>query len=37
METFEGWQAYAKWANTLKLRRKIAKEIYQIKIKNKKI
>jgi len=31
MESFQGWQAYAKWANTLKLRRKIAREIYTIK------
>ena len=30
-EIFQGWQAYAKWANTLKLRRVIAKEIYRAK------
>ncbi len=28
MESFQGWQAYAKWANTIKLRRRLAKEIY---------
>lgn len=31
MESYQGWQAYAKWANTLKLRRKILKEIYKIR------
>ena len=31
IEIFEGWNAYAKWANTLKLRRKIAKEIHKVK------
>ncbi len=31
MESFQGWQAYAKWADTLKLRRKIARKIYSIK------
>src|SRR3989344_4911766 len=31
MESFQGWQAYAKWANSLKLRRKMAKEIYNIR------
>lgn len=30
-EIFQGWQAYAKWANTLKLRRNISKEIHKIK------
>ena len=27
-EIFQGWSAYAKWANSLKLRRRIAKNIY---------
>ncbi len=27
LEIFQGWNAYAKWANTLKIRRRIAKEI----------
>ena len=31
MESFQGWQAYSKWANSLKLRRKILKEIYKIR------
>ena len=31
MESFQGWQAYAKWANTVKLRRKIAMKIYKAK------
>ncbi len=29
LESFQGWNAYAKWANTLKLRRKIAGQIYK--------
>lgn len=33
MANFQGWNAYAKWANTIKLRRKIAKKY--IKPKNK--
>ena len=32
MESFQGWQAYAKWANTIRLRRKIASKIYKFKI-----
>ena len=28
LECFQGWNAYAKWANTLKLRRKVVKMIY---------
>lgn len=31
MESFQGWQAYAKWANTYKLRKSLVKEIYKIK------
>ncbi|MBI2110022.1 hypothetical protein HYT58_02520 [Candidatus Woesearchaeota archaeon] len=31
MESFQGWQAYAKWANTHKLRKEIAKEIHNLK------
>lgn len=31
MGSFQGWQAYAKWGNTVKLRRKIAKEIYRVR------
>ena len=34
---FQGWNAYAKWANTIKLRRKFAKEIYKIKLSTKSI
>ncbi len=30
-ETFQGWQAYAKWANTFKLRKNIVKEIHKAK------
>ncbi len=30
LESFQGWNAYAKWANTLKLRRKIVKKIYAL-------
>ncbi len=33
-EIFQGWQAYAKWANTLKLRKKITKEIHKTKKSN---
>ena len=29
IESFQGWPAYAKWANSIHLRRKIAKEIYR--------
>jgi len=28
MESFNGWNAYAKWANSLKLRRRVLREIY---------
>jgi RNA-directed DNA polymerase len=28
LESFQGWQAYAKWANTLNLRKRIVKSIY---------
>ena len=28
LEIFQGWNAYAKWANTFKLRRNIVKKIY---------
>ncbi len=31
LESFQGWNAYAKWADTLELRRKIASEIYKLK------
>ena len=31
-EIFQGWQAYAKWANTFGLRRIIAKEIQRAKL-----
>jgi len=27
LERFQGWQAYAKWGNTFKLREKIVKKI----------
>lgn len=30
-EIFQGWNAYAKWANTFKLRKKIVKEIYKLR------
>ena len=29
LESFQGWNAYAKWANTLKLRRSVVSEIYK--------
>ena len=29
-ESYQGWQAYAKWANTYKLRRKIKMEIIEV-------
>ena len=29
LESFQGWQAYAKWANTFKLRKNIIKKIYK--------
>ncbi len=28
LESFQGWNAYAKWADTLNLRRKVVKKIY---------
>ncbi len=28
LEIFQGWNAYAKWANTLKLRRRVVEDIY---------
>jgi RNA-directed DNA polymerase len=31
LESFQGWNAYAKWANSYKLRRRIVKEIYTLK------
>jgi len=31
MESFQGWQAYAVWGNSFKLRKKIIKEIYRAK------
>ncbi len=30
-ESFQGWQAYAKWANTYKLRKKIKNTIDSLK------
>ena len=29
LESFQGWQAYAKWANSFKLRKEIVKSIYK--------
>lgn len=31
MKSYQGWQAYVKWANSFKLRRKILKKIHKIK------
>ena len=31
LEIFQGWQAYAKWADAFKLRKKIVKRIYRTK------
>ena len=31
MQSFQGWQAYAKWANTYKIRKEFVKEIYKIR------
>jgi len=28
LESFQGWNAYAMWANSLKLRKRIVKKIY---------
>ena len=28
LESFQGWNAYAKWANTFKLRRRVVRNIY---------
>jgi len=29
LESFQGWNAYAKWANGYNLRRSLVKEIYK--------
>jgi len=29
LESFQGWNAYAKWANSFKLRKEVVKKIYQ--------
>ncbi len=29
LEIFQGWQAYAKWADSLKIRREVVKQIYK--------
>ncbi len=29
LESFQGWQAYARWANTYKLRKDIVRKLYQ--------
>ena len=34
LESFQGWQAYAKWANTFKLRKEVIKKIYNPKESN---
>ena len=31
LESFQGWNAYAKWANCYKLKKEIAKRIYAVK------
>gem|GEM_PF-5815931 len=31
LESFNGWNAHAKWANTLELRRKVLKRIQQVR------
>ena len=31
INSYQGWQAYVKWANSFKLRRKILKEIHKVK------
>lgn len=31
MESFQGWQAYVKWANSFNLRKEILKEIYEVR------
>lgn len=39
LESFQGWNAYAKWANSYQLRRKVVKKIYvseNLKYKNQK-
>ena len=28
LESFQGWNAYAMWSNSFKLRRKVVKKIY---------
>ena len=30
LESFQGWNAYAKWANSYKLRREVVKKIYAV-------
>jgi len=29
IESFQGWNAYAKWANSFNLRKEVVKEIYK--------
>lgn len=31
MNSYQGWQAYVKWANSFKLRKRMLREIYEIK------
>ena len=31
LESFQGWNAYAKWADTFGLRKKVIKEIYKVR------
>ena len=33
MESFQGWNAYAEWADCYKLRKEVASRIYQLKVK----
>jgi hypothetical protein len=30
MESYQGWQAYIKWANSFNLRKEILKEIHKV-------
>ena len=30
LESYQGWQAYAKWANTYKLRKEILNKLHKI-------
>lgn len=30
-DSFQGWQAYVKWSDSIKLRRKVAKELYRVR------